>query len=128
MACGIAEQGMRWQAGVKPTPLPVQALDHATGYMMAAAVLEGLRQRRINGTGWQARLSLARTALLLQQHGAAPQGEQRGITPQPHDALSALEINRWGIGERLRAAAYLPGTPMLCAAPAQLPGSSHPCW
>jgi len=128
MACGIAEQGMRWQTGVKPTPLPVQALDHATGYMMAAAVLEGLRQRRVNGTGWQARLSLARTALLLQQHGAAPQGEQRGITPQPHDALSALEINRWGIGERLRAAAYLPGTPMLCAAPAQLPGSSHPCW
>lgn len=128
MGCGIAEQGMRWSGNNKPTPLPVQALDHATGYLMAAAVLEGLRQRLTNGVGWQARLSLARTARLLQQFGAAPQNAQNGIHTQHDDALSAVEINHWGIAARLRAAAYLPGTPMICATPGVKLGSSAASW
>ncbi|MRS21702.1 acyl-CoA transferase [Enterobacteriaceae bacterium RIT692] len=128
MGCGIAEQGMRWSGNNKPTPLPVQALDHATGYLMAAAVLEGLRQRLINGVGWQARLSLARTARLLQQFGAAPENVQNGIHAQHDDALSAIEINQWGIAERLRAAAYLSGTPMICATPGVKLGSSAASW
>jgi len=128
MGCGIAEQGMRWSGSGKPTPLPVQALDHATGYLMAAAVLEGLRQRLTQGVGWQARLSLARTARLLQQHGAAPGNRQNGIHTQHDDALSTIEINQWGIAERLRAAAYLPGTPMICATPGVKLGSSAASW
>lgn len=128
MGCGIAEQGMRWSGNNKPTPLPVQALDHATGYLMAAAVLEGLRQRLTNGVGWQARLSLARTARLLQQFGAAPQNAQNGIHAQHDDALSAVEINQWGIAARLRAAAYLPGTPMICATPGVKLGSCAASW
>jgi crotonobetainyl-CoA:carnitine CoA-transferase CaiB-like acyl-CoA transferase len=51
--------------GDPPSPLPVQALDHATGYLAAAAVIEGLRRRRETGQGSTARLSLARTALAL---------------------------------------------------------------
>jgi len=128
MGCGIAEQGMSWSGNAKPTPLPVQALDHATGYMMAAAVLEGMRQRRENHVGWQARLSLARTARLLQQFGASPQQPQHGITAQHGDALATVEINAWGIAERLRAAAYLPGTPMICATPGVKLGSSAASW
>lgn len=128
MGCGIAERGMEWSGKMQPTPLPVQALDHATGYMMAAAVLEGLRQRREQHVGWQANLSLARTARLLQQVGASPQQPSTGIKAQPDDVLSALEINSWGIAERLRAAAYLPGTPMICATPGVKLGSSAASW
>ena len=128
MGCGIAEQGMRWSGNNQPTPLPVQALDHATGYLIAAAVLEGLRQRLTNGVGWQARLSLARTARLLQQFGDAPQNAQNGIHAQHDDALSIVEINQWGIAARLRAAAYLPGTPMICATPGVKLGSSAASW
>lgn len=128
MACGIAHQGMQWSGNTTPTPLPVQALDHATGYMLAAAVLEGLRQRRINGTGWQARLSLARTALLLQQHGFTPGHAQTGILSQADDVMPALEITHWGIGARLRAASYLPGTPQLFATPGVPLGSSAARW
>ena len=128
MGCGIAERGSLWQGNHKPTPLPVQALDHATGYMMAAAVLEGLRQRRENHVGWQARLSLARTARLLQQYGAAPQQPQSGIHSQQGDAVSTIEMNAWGIAERLRAAAYVPGTPMICATPGVKLGSSAASW
>jgi len=128
MACGIAERGQVWRHHHAPVPLPVQALDHATGYLIAAAVLEGMRQRRLNGTGWQAQLSLARTAWLLQQHGAAPQSPQRGIHESPQDRLSALELTPWGIAERLRSPVRLPGTPMVSASPGAVPGSSAPCW
>ncbi|WP_312837102.1 CoA transferase [Pantoea sp.] len=128
MGCGIAHQGMVWQGASTPTPLPVQALDHATGYLMAAAVLEGLRQRRQHLTGWHAQLSLARTALLLQQHPYAADARQTGIQPAPHDFLAPMEITPWGIGERLRAAAYLPGTALVCASAASPLGSSAPRW
>ena len=42
---GIADAGMQWLSRPQPTPLPVQALDHATGYLMAAAVVRGLIAR-----------------------------------------------------------------------------------
>ncbi|WP_205417772.1 CoA transferase, partial [Escherichia coli] len=58
MSCGLAEAGMVWRSASLPVPLPVQALDHATGYLMAAAVLTGMGQRLSRGTGYHARLSL----------------------------------------------------------------------
>ena len=54
MSSGIAHPG---HAG-KPTPLPAQALDHGTGYLVAAAVCRALVSGRSG-----ARLALARTAL-----------------------------------------------------------------
>ncbi|MBE5252871.1 CoA transferase [Mixta mediterraneensis] len=128
MGCGIAEHGKRWKNSDQPTPLPVQALDHATGYLMAAAVLEGLRQRKEAGNGCQARLSLARTALLLQQHGYPAGSQQTGITPDTKDNLAMFELTPWGFGVRLRSAAYLPGTALVCATPGCLPGTHPPGW
>ncbi|WP_267369458.1 MULTISPECIES: CoA transferase [unclassified Pantoea] len=127
MGCGIAERGMQWQQSDKPCPLPVQALDHATGYLLAAAVLEGLRRRLTGGHGSQVRLSLARTAWLLQQH-AAGQHTGSGIVPQVKDNLPFLELTPWGIGVRLRAAAWLPGTPQFCATPGCVPGTHPAAW
>ena len=48
----------RWRPGA----LPVQALDHATGYGVAAAAVGLLAARRRTGLGGAAHLSLARTA------------------------------------------------------------------
>ncbi|MHC6594898.1 CoA transferase [Arthrobacter sp. C152] len=48
--------------GWRPGALPVQALDHATGYGVAAAAVLLLAERRQTGRGGAARLSLARTA------------------------------------------------------------------
>lgn len=128
MGCGLAHLGMQWRGGNAPVPLPVQALDHATGYLMAAAVLEGLRQRRLHHTGWQAQLSLARTALLLQQHRYPTGAKQSGIVASRQDNQAPMEITRWGLGERLRAAGYLPGTALICASPGVPAGSSPPGW
>lgn len=128
MGCGIAEQGMRSQHSDKPTPLPVQALDHATGYLMAAAVLEGLRKRKESGNGSQARLSLARTALMLQQHRYPEGSQQSGIHAEVSDNLAMFELTQWGLGVRLRSAAYLPGTALICATPGSLPGTHPASW
>jgi crotonobetainyl-CoA:carnitine CoA-transferase CaiB-like acyl-CoA transferase len=56
MSCGIADHGMRRQGAGKPVPLPVQALDHATGYLIAAAVVRALIARLSDGRVQQARL------------------------------------------------------------------------
>ena len=62
-ACGIADRyGHFDDGGWRPGALPVQALDHATGYGLAAAVFALLTQRLGTGRGGTARLSLARTA------------------------------------------------------------------
>jgi hypothetical protein len=62
-ACGIAERyGDGTGNGWTPGALPVQALDHATGYGLAAAVFALLAERLRSGNGGAARLSLARTA------------------------------------------------------------------
>ncbi|WP_308117623.1 CoA transferase [Streptomyces anatolicus] len=46
----------------RPRHLPVEALDFATGYMMAAAAIRALPHRVATGPGSVSRLSLARTA------------------------------------------------------------------
>ncbi|MGW4249817.1 CoA transferase, partial [Nocardia sp. NPDC004722] len=45
--------------------LPAQALDHASGYLLAAGVLDALCARRADGRGRDVRVALARTASWL---------------------------------------------------------------
>lgn len=49
----------------RPGALPAQALDHGTGYLLAAAVLRALTEQREHGYGRVVRLALARTAQWL---------------------------------------------------------------
>lgn len=129
MACGIAEAGQRWRGSEAPHPLPVQALDHATGYLMAAAVLEGMRQRIARRTGVTARLSLARTAHLLTSHPYPAGNAATGLSPaQPHDESDTLELTRLGPGYRLKPPFWLPGTPLLWSRPGGPLGAAEPIW
>ena len=72
MSSGIAAEGMAAFGTDRPTPLPVQALDQATGYLMAASVIAGLVEREKHGVGSRWRTSLARTARLLIDHSHIP--------------------------------------------------------
>lgn len=58
---GLAESS---DAG-EPGALPCQLLDHATGYLAAAAALDGLRRQRAGGGTHERWVSLARTAAWL---------------------------------------------------------------
>ena len=110
MACGIAEAGMRATGADRPVPLPVQALDHATGYYLATAAVEALRLRRETGRIATARLSLARTALALMQTGRA--GINGDLAPLADDDLAAAtERTSWGPARRVRWPLEIDGMP-----------------
>jgi crotonobetainyl-CoA:carnitine CoA-transferase CaiB-like acyl-CoA transferase len=61
MSTGIAAAGAA-DAHDGPRPLPAQALDHATGYLLAAAVIRGLARRLTSGQPVDIRASLLGTA------------------------------------------------------------------
>ncbi len=102
MSSGIAEAGMRILGKSVPTPLPVQALDHATGYMLAASVIRGLVRRVTQGGGSSVRASLARTAAMLNQLSPP---RDREVMPLPEELLSDwssdMESTPWGPARRL---------------------------
>ena len=127
MSCGIAEQGMHWASANKPTPLPVQALDHATGYLMAAAVIRLFRMA-INGEGVaNARLSLARTAELLVKHRQL-QKSQFNMTPDSKEFSEELELTPWGAANRLLSPLNIDGTEIQWKRSASNLGSSKAHW
>ncbi|MDF1856269.1 CoA transferase [Pseudooceanicola sp.] len=127
MSCGIADAGMNWAAADQPTPLPVQALDHATGYLMAAAALVLLR-RAVAGEGaGRARLSLARTAELLCAHRQMASGHL-GLAHLEGDHQAAEEQTPWGPARRLRPALDVAGVPMRWDLPAADLGTADPVW
>ena len=61
----MADAGMRWAGTDRPFRWAFSILDHATGYMIAAAAIRGLTRRTTNGEGSLSRLALARTAGLI---------------------------------------------------------------
>jgi hypothetical protein len=127
MSCGIAEAGMGWAKRAEPTPLPVQALDHATGYLMAAAALVAL-EKAVRGEGiGTARLSLARTGDLLARHRASLLGTL-GLRPEAGDLSPDVEHTPWGDANRLRAPLDLQGTTICWDLPASKLGAMKASW
>jgi hypothetical protein len=100
----------------------VQALDHATGYIMAAAVLRGLAQGAAT-----TRVSLARTAALL--YGVTPEDAAPAIrSAEENDFAESLEQTVWGAIRRLRPPAVVGSAAMHWALPAGPLGSADPSW
>lgn len=126
MSCGIADAGMAWAGADKPHPLPVQALDHATGYFMAAAVLSALT-RAIRGDGTpRARLSLARTAEVLAQLEPVLADSITGS--EPADLGDWVEQTVWGPAKRVKPALRISGMPMSWDRPAGALGAAPASW
>lgn len=99
MSCGIAAEGARIAGRDTPLPLPVQALDHGTGYLLAATVLRGLA-RRAQGQSTRAELSLARTAICLMSAPGTLTPE-RPVTADDRDIAPAMEPTGWGPARRI---------------------------
>ncbi|WP_071674159.1 CoA transferase [Nioella nitratireducens] len=127
MSSGIAEAGMARLGRDKPTPLPVQALDHATGYLIAASVLAALRDAAAGKGVRNARLSLARTAALLQDYPSETMSEGP-LTAEAADYAAEVEHTTWGPARRLRPAIVVEGAPMHWTIPAGPLGRHVPVW
>nr|WP_323379418.1 CoA transferase [Streptomyces durbertensis] len=133
-ACGIA---VRESPGDRvPGALPAQALDHGTGYLLAAAVLRALSdQHRGRAGAVRLRFALARTAHWLQHELPASPGGSGWSTPA-EDGGSTERAAAW-LAERpsplgalryVRSPVGYPGGPEDWARPPGVPGSDPPSW
>jgi crotonobetainyl-CoA:carnitine CoA-transferase CaiB-like acyl-CoA transferase len=112
-----------------PRPLPVQALDHATGYLLAFGIMAALYRRRLEGGSWQVRVSLARTGHWLRELGRRE--ETMGLPPQtPDDVVDLLEESQSGFGrmEAIQHPALLSGTPARWVLPSVKLGTHRAEW
>ena len=132
MSSGIADHGMKNYHTEKPKPLPVQALDHAAGYILATCAVRGLIERHQNGHGKSYRTSLARVAALLcryQPEGPAPSAHQPAFAKlEDADYLPAIEPSGSGALQRLRPPLEISGAPMEWEIPAGHLGTSPAEW
>ncbi|HEX7387710.1 MAG TPA: CoA transferase [Castellaniella sp.] len=98
--------GIAWRdREPRPCPLPVQALDQATGYLMAACALRGLMGVRKQETGSCWRVSLARTAQLLTTAEKSPRSRSEPLIASaapPGAYADEIETTAWGPAYRLR--------------------------
>jgi crotonobetainyl-CoA:carnitine CoA-transferase CaiB-like acyl-CoA transferase len=78
----------------RPGALPAQALDHASGYLLAAGVLAALRRRATEGGRWTVSAHLARTAHWLLQTDAldGPAGALEGDQLDPWLVTTRTEM------------------------------------
>jgi crotonobetainyl-CoA:carnitine CoA-transferase CaiB-like acyl-CoA transferase len=127
-ASGIAvvEGGAAAAEGGRPAGLPAQALDHGSGYLLAAGVIDALLARRADGRGRDVSVSLARTATWLLDPGV-PGGGRDPEHPPPAALLldAATSHGRAPIVTTARPA--LPGFDDYLD-PARRWGSDHASW
>lgn len=108
-----------------PCPLPCQALDHASGYLMALGVLAALHRQTKTGGGWRVRVSLARTGHWLRGLGRLP--FDASLSPP---AAAELETSASGYGtlQAVRHAARMTLTPPRWDAPSVPWGTHAAAW
>jgi crotonobetainyl-CoA:carnitine CoA-transferase CaiB-like acyl-CoA transferase len=110
----------------KPRPLPMQILDHATGYLMAMCVSAALMRQQREGGSWHVRLSLAQTGHWLRSLGRV----ENGFSISTPDIEPYMEASQSGFGEltAVRHSAQLSRTPAAWMRPSMPPGSHRPIW
>jgi crotonobetainyl-CoA:carnitine CoA-transferase CaiB-like acyl-CoA transferase len=113
----------------KPRPLPCQALDHASGYLLALGALAGLLRRADEGGSWLVRVALAGTGHWLRGLGRLSDGFN---APDPgfDDISDLMEETDSGFGRlsALRHAGQIIGAPPFWARPAMPLGSAAAVW
>jgi crotonobetainyl-CoA:carnitine CoA-transferase CaiB-like acyl-CoA transferase len=117
-------------AGVEgPKPLPAQALDHASGYLMAFGAMTALARRAREGGSWHVRVSLARTGAWLRSLGRVKDG-LACADPGIADVRDRLEESASGFGRltAVRHAAELSVTPPSWSRPSVPLGTHEPVW
>jgi crotonobetainyl-CoA:carnitine CoA-transferase CaiB-like acyl-CoA transferase len=117
-------------AGVPaPKELPAQALDHASGYLMAFGAMMALARKAQDGGSWHVRVSLAQAGHWLTSLGRV----ENGFTcPEPTGgeikALADEMDTPFGRLSFIRHAAVLSETPAFWARPPVKLGTHAPVW
>ena len=96
----------------KPRPLPAQALDHASGYLLAVGVMTALHRRATIGGSWHVEVSLARTGHWIRRLGRVNDGFD--VSDQTAGSIADLfedSASGFGAMRAVRHAAMLSETP-----------------
>ncbi|WP_225828184.1 CoA transferase [Streptomyces naphthomycinicus] len=113
-------------AAERPGALPAQALDHGTGYLLAAAVLRALTEQSYDGGSRLVRAALARTAHWL-THGIRPAPGEGAPYPGP-DAWLTETDSALGRLRHVRPAVSFAGGPTAWRRPPVPWGSDTATW
>jgi crotonobetainyl-CoA:carnitine CoA-transferase CaiB-like acyl-CoA transferase len=105
--------------------LPVQALDHATGYLLAFGILAALARRQSEGGSWHVSVSLARTAYWLRGLGRRTQLQAPGQNRESVAAFMQASDSGFGRLEAVAHPAQLSRTPAQLRRPS-VPLGTHP--
>jgi crotonobetainyl-CoA:carnitine CoA-transferase CaiB-like acyl-CoA transferase len=113
----------------EPKPLPVQALDHSSGYLMALGALAALYRRATIGGSWHVQVSLARTGHWIRGLGRVPDG-LACHNPTRDEIADLLEETDSGFGRlsAVRHAAQMSATPARWERLSVPPGTHAPRW
>jgi crotonobetainyl-CoA:carnitine CoA-transferase CaiB-like acyl-CoA transferase len=112
-----------------PKPLPAQALDHASGYLLAFGALAALHRRATEGGSWHVQISLARTGQWIRGLGRVLDGLAHP-DPTSADMADLLEDFPSGFGRltAVRHAAQLAETPAHWSRMSVPLGTDQPSW
>jgi crotonobetainyl-CoA:carnitine CoA-transferase CaiB-like acyl-CoA transferase len=112
----------------EPRALPAQGLDHATGYLLAFAIMAALQRRAEQGGSWHVRVSLAQTGYWFRQLGRIDGVHCRD--PGFDDVRDRLQDAPSGFGllTAVRHAAEMSETPPHWARPSVPLGTHAPGW
>jgi crotonobetainyl-CoA:carnitine CoA-transferase CaiB-like acyl-CoA transferase len=127
MSTGIAARGAQAAGADRPSPLPVQALDHATGYLLAAAVTRSLVERLAGAGAVRTRASLARTARALVDLGEVGDPDAPAPTPDRAAARRRRLASPWGPVEVVEPPGEVAGWPTVEVLPPG-PVVEEPTW
>jgi crotonobetainyl-CoA:carnitine CoA-transferase CaiB-like acyl-CoA transferase len=112
-----------------PKELPAQALDHATGYIMAFGAMMALMRKAQEGGSWHVRVSLAQTGHWLTGLGRVEDGF---ACPEPTGeevkALAGEIDTQFGRVRFIEHAAQLSETPAFWERPPVKLGTHAPVW
>ncbi|WP_442544137.1 CoA transferase [Arthrobacter sp. KN11-1C] len=108
MSCGIAYDGATAAGQAEPTPLPVQALDHATGWLLGAAVARALTRHFTHSVTARIQGSLIGTANLL--YSLTPPSDHLAIAA-PKDFTLTATTTDWGPAQRVPLPGRIDGVP-----------------
>ncbi|KAJ7750954.1 CoA-transferase family III domain-containing protein [Mycena maculata] len=121
------------QGPLEPRPLPMQALDHAAGYLLAFGINAALCKTMTEGGSWEVRVSLAAVGKWIRSMGKLMPEEAFGSAAKPFPLkvlpldpeIAALSVLWRSAGGRtmtaLRHAAILSGTPVIEGGSGQAP-------
>jgi hypothetical protein len=125
---GLGESGAAGSG--KPAALPVQALDHGCGYLLAARVGRGLTRRLTAGVRSQIRGSLAGTAKLLWSLPGpeAQPPDPRPAQPQPAGFTLVDTVTAWGPARRAAFPGSIAGAAPVLEVEAGPLGRHDPEW